>query len=156
MSSTLVEDSSSSSGGESATPSASIEHSVRHIKNGTYSLSLTDTQIGAIGELNATLAGSTDNSKHLSDAMDDLAKVLYMPDNAYDMMSDIFISPIVVVMYLRVLAAEGGFLPPKLITGNIAPTQCAIHLCIFSVVRKRWCQRKQTGGKTVVSWIIMS
>ena len=78
MSSTLVEDSSSSSGGESATPSASIEHSIRHIKNGTYSLSLTDTQIGAIGELNATLAGSTDNSKHLSDAMDDLAKVLYM------------------------------------------------------------------------------
>jgi len=46
------------------------------------------------------------------------------------MMSDIFISPHCGLL-LEVLAAEGGFLS-KIDTGNIAPTQCAIHLCIFS------------------------
>jgi hypothetical protein len=88
-------------------------------------------------------------TKCLSDAMDDLAEALYMPDNAYDMMSDIFVSPVVAAMCLRALAAEGGFLPPKLITSNITPTQCAIHLCIFYIVMKHWRQRKQTGGKTM-------
>jgi hypothetical protein len=117
----------------------------KHIKNGAYCITLTETQISAIEKLNAYLAGSTYNSKELFSGIDDLVEALYMPTNSDEMLSNIFISPVVAFMCIRALAAKGGFRPPKLITGPMVALQCDIRLCIFFVVMRRWRQRKETG-----------
>jgi hypothetical protein len=127
-------------------PSAGIRAS--HIKNGTYCLTLTSQQIGAISDLNDRLADSAYNDRGLSNAIDVLAEMLYMPDNSEEMMSNIFVSPVMAFACLRAIAVDGGFLPPKSITGNLVALQCAIRLCIFFVVMKLWRRRKATGGKT--------
>ena len=118
---------------------------IKHVKNGAYCVTLTDAQITAIENLNVHLATSTYNSKELFDAIDSLAEALYMPTNSDEMMSNIFISPVVALMCLRALATNGGFLPPKSITGRLVALQCGIRLCIFVVVMKLWRQRKDQG-----------
>jgi hypothetical protein len=108
-------------------------------------VTLTEAQISAIEKLNAHLTGSAYNSKELFSGIDDLVEALYMPTNSDEMLSSIFISPVVAFMCIRALAAKGGFRPPKLITGPMVALQCDIRLCIFFVVMRRWRQRKETG-----------
>lgn len=119
----------------------------RHVKDGAYCIILTQAQISAIEDLNARLADSAYNSKNLFDAMDTLAEALYMPQNSDEMMADIFVSPVVAMICLAALTAEGGFRPPKSIVGDLVGLQFGIRLCIFFVVMKRWRQRKQARGQ---------
>ena len=127
---------------ESDNECTSIEH---HIKNSSYCIILTPEQITPIENLNYQLANSPYNSMDLFDAIDTLAEALYMLQNSDEMMDDIFVSPVVAMMYLSALSASGGFRPPTSITGDLIGLQFGICLCIFFIVMKHWHQRKQSG-----------
>jgi hypothetical protein len=116
-----------------------------HIRNGIYCINLTPAQIEVIKNLNNHLAKCAYNSRGLQDAIDALVEALYMPDNADEMLANVFTSPVAAWMCLRSLVKGGGFAHPKLITGKLVGGQCGICLCIFTSVMKKWCQRREAG-----------
>lgn len=144
-------DSESTESDDSSVTTPSSDHVTAHCKMGAYCIILTTTQIAAIKSLNTHLEQSTYNSRELSHAVDTLAEALYMPDNTIGMVEDNFLSPVVAMICIRALASGGGFLPPKLITGNLVGIQYAIRLCIFSVVMRKWHEWKGKGT-TAQDW----
>jgi hypothetical protein len=108
---------------------------------------LSDAQVNAINCLNAALSNCAYNSEDLWKAMDTLAETLYMPENTKEMICNDFLSPVMAMVCLRALAAEGGFLSPKLITGKAVAIQYSIRLCIYFIIMKCWRQWQETGGK---------
>lgn len=116
------------------------------VKNGSYHITLTLSKL-ASSNLNDHSADSPYNAREFSDAINVLSEVLYILSNSDEMMSDIFVSPVMGFVCLKSLSVDGGFLPLKSVTGKLVALQCVIRLCIFFVVMKIWHKRKMTERK---------
>lgn len=146
--STVIADDEASSDGSSSEDGMPTAPAKPQIKNGAYCLTLTEMQVGAIENLNSHLSTGDYNSKGLRKAIDQLLEALYMPDNTDDMLSNVFVSPVIAMVCLTALAPEGGFLHPRLTTGKLVALQCAVRLCIYFFAVKGWRQTKKGAEKT--------
>jgi hypothetical protein len=123
-----------------------------HAGTSGYNLTLMSSQLEAIQHLDDYLMQYTYNSKELQMAINTLTKVLYMPKNSHNMLSDNFSSPVIAFACLRAVNPAGGFTPVRHITHCFIGFQCRIHLCIFDVAMQEWRQVTGTGVPVPANW----